>query len=88
MIVPEDMKAPLGEAVMCYAMAEAVAKSCCEALKPGSTAWAVDKIAERLGNELQNLPKDTAFQARAEAVAAEFARLVDRRNDIAHALPR
>lgn len=92
MPMPEDMKAPFGEAVMCYAMAEAAAKSCCEALKPGSTAWADDKtggqIADRLCNELRCLPKGTAFKARAVTAAAEFARLVNRRNDIAHALPR
>jgi hypothetical protein len=92
MSIPDDMKAPVGEAVMCYAMAEAAAKSCCEALKPGSMAWAADKtggqIADRLANELRNLPRGTAFKARAERAASEFGRIVGRRNDIAHALPR
>lgn len=91
MPLPEEMKPAIGAAVMCYAMAEAAAKSCCEALTPGSMAWADDKtggdIAKRLGNELRNLPRGTAFKAEAEVAAAEFARLVERRNDIAHALP-
>lgn len=56
MPLPEDMKATIGAAVVCYAMAEAAAKNCCEALKPGLMAWADDKtggdIAKRLGTEL------------------------------------
>jgi len=82
----------VGLATICFARLEWDAVWCCEKLQPGyvQTIGTEKKTAGRIATDLINLAaahSDAAIKASLGHAAAEFKRLVGRRNDLLHANP-
>lgn len=80
----------VGLAVICFARLEWDAVWCCEKITPGYLASVGTKTAGQIANDLVTRAAghtDPAIVASLCAPAAEFKRLVGRRNDLMHANP-
>jgi hypothetical protein len=80
----------IGIATYCFALMEWNAVYCGQKLSPGYVSTVARKTAGTIGRDISGfdqLVTDQVKQARYRAAAAEFVRLVDRRNDLVHANP-
>jgi hypothetical protein len=87
-----DYASALGVAAYCFASCEWNVVWCCERIKPGSLNESIRKkltaggIAKRFTDLIKNMPPSKE-RKELEALAVEFARLVEVRNGIAHGKP-
>jgi hypothetical protein len=80
----------IGMATYCFATMEWNAVYCGEKLNPGYVNTVATKTAGVIANDIvgfAQLITDPVTRARYQAAAADFARLVKRRNDLMHANP-